>query len=270
MRIVDSHCHAALGWYEPIEVLLAQMDRNGVELAALIQINGQSDNSYQAECVRRYPDRLRSVVIVDTDRQDAPAELERLVAEGATGVRLRPSVRSPGDDPLTIWRKAAELGITVSSGGGRDEFEDDAVAEIFEACPTLPIVIEHLGGLKWTDLSQGAHGAPPAARPKMFELARYPNAYVKIHGLGEFSQRAMPVREPFPFVEPIAPLLSMAYEAFGASRIMWGSDYPPVSMREGYGNALRFTMERLADKSDAERESIFGGVAAKLFGFDAG
>lgn len=260
MRIVDSHCHAALGWYEPIEVLLAQMDRNGVELAALIQINGQSDNSYQAECVRRYPDRLRSVVIVDTDRPDAPAQLERLVAEGATGVRLRPSVRSPGDDPLAIWRKAADLGITVSSGGGRDEFADDAVADVFEACPTLPIVIEHLGGLKWTDVT-------PGTRPRMFDLARFPNAYVKVHGLGEFSQRAMPVREPFPFVEPIAPLLSMAYEAFGASRIMWGSDYPPVSMREGYGNALRFTMERLADKSDEERALIFGGVAAKLFRF---
>jgi L-fuconolactonase len=264
MRIIDTHCHAALGWYEPIEVLLSQMDRNGVELAALIQINGQSDNSYQTECVRRYPDRLRSVVIVDTDRPDAPAELERLVAEGATGIRLRPGVRSPGDDPLAIWRKAAELGVTVSCGGGRDAFADEAFAAVFEACPTLPIIIEHLGGLKWTDVRD----VPPGRKPKMFDLARFPNAYIKIHGLGEFSERAMPVREPFPFVEPIAPLLEMAYDAFGASRMMWGSDYPPVSMREGYGNALRFTMERLADKSDDEKASIFGGVAARLFGFE--
>jgi L-fuconolactonase len=264
VRIVDSHCHAALGWYEPIEVLLAQMDRNDVELAALIQINGQSDNSYQAECVRRYPDRLRSVVIVDAARPDAPGELERLVAEGATGVRLQPSVRSPGDDPLAIWRKAEALGISVSCGGSRDQFADPAFAEVFEACPTLPIVIEHLGSLKWTDVEPG-RGGP---RPAMFELARFPNAYVKIHGLGEFSQRAMPVREPFPFVEPIAPLIELAYEAFGADRMMWGSDYPPVSMREGYRNALHFTMERLADKSEAEQASIFGGVAAKLFGFD--
>ncbi len=262
MRIVDSHCHAALGWYEPIEVLLAQMDRNGVELAALIQINGQSDNSYQADCVKRYPDRLRSVVIVDATRPDAPAELERLVGDGATGVRLQPSVRSPGDDPLAIWRKAETLGISVSCGGNREQFADPAFAEVFEACPRLPIVIEHLGSLKWSDLTQGG------AQPAMFELARFANAYVKIHGLGEFSQRAQPVREPFPFVEPIAPLIEMAYEAFGADRMMWGSDYPPVSMREGYGNALRFTQERLADKTEVEQASIFGGVAAKLFGFD--
>src|SRR5215213_8259594 len=100
------------------------MDRNGVELAALIQINGQSDNTYQAECVKRYPDRLRSVVIVDTDSPNALADLERWVADGATGVRLRPDVRSPGDDPLALWRKAADLGITVSCGGSRDAFED--------------------------------------------------------------------------------------------------------------------------------------------------
>ncbi|MGE3267360.1 MAG: amidohydrolase [Chloroflexota bacterium] len=262
MRLADSHCHAARGWYEPIEVLLAQMDRNGVELAALIQINGQTDNSYQSECVRRYPDRLRSVVMVDTAADDAPDELERLVAAGATGVRLPPGTRSPGDDPFAIWRKAEELGITVSSGGGRDAFADPSVAEVFEACPTLPIVIEHLGGLKWSDVPAGG------PRPPMFDLSRFPNAYIKIHGLGEFSERAMPVREPFPFVEPIAPLLELAYEAFGAARIMWGSDYPPVSMREGYGNALRFTMDRLADKSEAERALMFGEVTARLFGFD--
>ena len=263
MRIVDSHCHAALGWYEPIEVLLSQMDRNGVELAALIQINGQTDNSYQAECVKRYPDRLRSVALVDAGEVDAPAQLARLVAEGATGVRLPPGSRSPGSDPFAIWRKAAELGVTVSCGGSREAFADPAFAEVFQACPTLPIVIEHLGSLKWTDVTDGG------PRPAMFDLARFPNAYIKIHGLGEFSQRAQPVREPFPFVEPIVPLLEMAYDAFGASRIMWGSDYPPVSMREGYGNALHFTLERFADKSDDEKALMFGGVAARLFGFES-
>jgi L-fuconolactonase len=260
VRIVDSHCHTAVGWYEPIEVLLAQMDRNGVEQVVLIQMNGQTDNSYQAECVRRYPDRVRSAVIVDWTSPDAPAELERLVAEGHTGMRLGVGIRSPGDDPLALWRKAAELGITISGRGQRDEYLSDSAAEVFEAFPTLPIVIEHIGGLKGTDLR-------PGERPKMFDLARFPNAYVKIHGIGEFSPRVMPPTEPFPFAEPIAPLIEMAYEAFGASRMMWGSDYPPVSVREGYANSLRFTMDRLADKSEAEREQIFGGVAAKLFRF---
>src|SRR5579859_1824117 len=103
MLIVDSHCHVSDCWYEPVESLLFQMDRNGVEKAILIQMNGQANNAYQAACVRKYPGRFASVVVVDAGRTDAPATLERLAAEGASGVRLSPGTRSPGDDPLAIW-----------------------------------------------------------------------------------------------------------------------------------------------------------------------
>src|SRR5438309_1118297 len=109
MIIVDSHCHVSDCWYEPVESLLNQMDRNGVEKAILIQMQGQANNAYQAACARQHPGRFASVVIVDTDRADAPAVLARLTEEGASGVRLRPTTRSPGDDPLAIWRAAARL-----------------------------------------------------------------------------------------------------------------------------------------------------------------
>ena len=86
MGFVDGHCHASLQWYEPIETLLYEMDRNDVEQAVLIQINGQYDNSYQQECVRRYPGRLASVVLVDHTQPDAQATLTRLAEAGARGV----------------------------------------------------------------------------------------------------------------------------------------------------------------------------------------
>ena len=65
MPIVDSHCHVSRTWYEPVEVLLFQMERNGVDHAALIQMQGQFDNRYQQECVKRYPGKFASVVVVD-------------------------------------------------------------------------------------------------------------------------------------------------------------------------------------------------------------
>src|SRR5215212_189887 len=98
MPIVDSHTHVATSWYEPIETLLYEMDRNGVDQAALIQMRGQTDNSYQAECVRRYPGRFASVGIVDAQRPDAERALERLAEEGASGVRFHLPLRSPGED----------------------------------------------------------------------------------------------------------------------------------------------------------------------------
>ena len=59
-----------------------------------------------------------------------------------------------------------------------------------EAVPELPIVVEHLGGVNHPvdDPQQ------ETLRRQVFELARFPNLYLKIHGLGEFCRRAMPPR----------------------------------------------------------------------------
>jgi predicted TIM-barrel fold metal-dependent hydrolase len=46
----------------------------------------------------------------------------------------------------------------------------------------------------------------------------------------------------------------MTYEAFGASRIMWGSDFPPVAGREGYRNALQSPMDHIPFRNDADKE----------------
>jgi len=264
--IVDSHCHVSDCWYEPVETLLFQMDASGVEKSILIQMMGQYDNGYQAACVRRYPDRLASVVLVDTERADALEQLERERERGAAGVRLRPTTRSAGDDPFAIWRAAERLGLSVSCGGTGPEFAAPSFAEVVESVPKLKIVIEHLGSVSRPD-----DGVGHAVRRRVFGLARYPNTYIKVPGLGELCRRAMPVpaspdgSAAFPFDEPIPPTLEAAYGAFGAGRMMWGNDYPPVSGREGYRNALRLTMQALAGKSDEERSLIFGQVALTVF-----
>lgn len=259
MVIIDSHCHVSECWFEPAETLLYQMDRNGVERAVLIQMMGQTDNQYTFECARRFPGRFAVVVLVDTEKPDACQTLERLAEQGASGVRFYATTRSPGDDPLAIWRTAARLGLPVSCAGASTDFTSDAFLEVVQAVSELPIVIEHLGA------GMDRAPVPLAVRQKVFALARFSNIYIKIHGLGEFAMRAMLVVEPFPFERPIPPLLQMVYQEFGPQRMMWGSDYPPVSAREGYRNALRLTIGEFAAKSDEERAQIFGRVALSVF-----
>jgi L-fuconolactonase len=258
--IVDSHCHATLAWFEPVETLVHQMDRNGVAHAILIQVRGQYDNSYQDECLRRYPGRFASVVGVDWEQPDAVARLEHLAAQGASGVRLRPWTRSPGDDPLAVWRAAERLGLAVSCLGADAEFATPEFRQVVEAVPGLKIVLEHLAGVGTSHPTW-----KPDVHAQVVALARYPSLYVKIPGLGEFCERAMPVREPFMFVEPIPDLLPRFYDAYGPRRLMWGSDFPPVAGREGYANALRLAQEQFADRSQADREAIFGGTALDVF-----
>jgi L-fuconolactonase len=263
MGFVDSHCHASLQWYEPIETLLYEMDRNEVDQAVLIQINGQYDNSYQQECVQRYPERLASVVLVDHLQPEAPTTLERLAEIGASGVRLPPGARSPGDDPLAIWRAAARLRLTVSCGGGLADFASDSFAELLGALPDLQVVIEHLASVGQPDLDDTRR----VQRERAFALARFPNAFIKVPGLGEFARRALPVPTgAFPFVQPIPDYLEQVLAAFGPTRMMWGSDFPPVATREGYRNALRLCIDQFASKPESDRASIFGDTARAVFG----
>jgi L-fuconolactonase len=259
--VVDSHCHALPHWFEPVELLLYQMDFNSVEKATLVQVGGQFDNRYIIECVRRFPARFCAVVIVDADKPDASETLAHWAGEGAVGLRIfGPTARSPGRDPLALWRKAAELGVPVSVFGSPDEFTSLQFEQVLAELPDLPVIIEHLGRI-------GRQEAPPYSTfRKILDLARYPNAYIKIHGLGEICPRPIPFPQPMHFPN-VPPFMEMAYDAFGASRMMWGSDFPPVAGREGYRNALRWTMDHIPFRNDADREWVFGKTALSLFTF---
>jgi hypothetical protein len=82
------------------------------------------------------------------------------------GVRLEALTRSPVSNPLAIWRKAVALGIAVSIPGSLTSGE---FAEVGQAFPTLPMIIEHLGGIGWSD-------APPyPIFRQILALAQYPN-----------------------------------------------------------------------------------------------
>ena len=258
MLIVDTHCHATPYWFEPVEILLDQMTRNDVDQAVLIQINGVFDNSYLIECLHRFPGRFSGVCMVDIGSPAAPDRLADLAGQGIEGVRLNAGNRSPGSDPLAIWRKADELGLIVSCAGQADSLGSADFENIIKELPNLKVIIEHLGG--------GGRDTPPyEAYRKVLALAQYPNTYMKVPGLGEVFQRPTPFIQPFPFVGQVAHWLKWRWEAFGPQRLMWGSDFPPVAFREGYRNALRWPMEQITYASEADKEWIFGKTAASLF-----
>jgi L-fuconolactonase len=277
MRIVDTHTHAGINWFEPVEMLIHQMNLNGVEKAVLVQHGvpqyGTYDHIYLFECVERFPGRFAVVVIVDVTKPDALDKLEGYKNQGATGIRLNPGQRSPGDDPLAIWRKADELGLVVSSMGGIADTSSDEFSDLVAQFPNLPIVIEHMagGGEGAAFPANGPGPQPPyTAYKKALELAKHPNTYMKLHGTGELSRRpnALNPRFGFDFFDSIPPLVEMARDAFGPQRLMWGSDYPPVSQREGYRNALLGVLDHPAFSTQEDREWVMSRTALSVFKFD--
>ena len=261
--LVDAHCHASPVWFEPVEPLVLQMDLNGVRHAVLTQALGQFDNAYQEDCLRRYPGRFASVVGVDATDPAASRKLAEAAQGGAVGVRLRPEARSPGADPLAVWRVAADHGLVISCAGSPAALLDDAFASLVRSFPNMIFALEHLGG--WT---RGDCDRSDAVRAGIFALADFPNVILKVPALGQLSPRDMRGKLPASGCVldkwPAMIVLDMLAR-FGADRMMWGSDYPPVSSREGYANALHWTRDIFSQCPSQVVDAVFGGTAARIF-----
>ena len=261
MRIIDTHCHAGLNWFEPIESLLHEMDTNRVSAAVLIQHGGTYDNDYLFKCAGRFPSRFKVVALVDPEDPDQQGTLARLAARGAAGVRLDPDARLPQGDPLGLWKTAGELGLGVSSLGRVDLFASDAFKEVVDSCPETKIVIEHLAGVGYSEPPYDSYEAA-------LELAERPNTFIKVPGLGEFVPRPPRLGSEFHF-DDVPPLFEMARDAFGAQRMMWGSDFPPSAGREGYRNVLNGVRNHPAFAGSEDLEWVLGRTAAAVWGFDS-
>jgi L-fuconolactonase len=259
MIIVDSHVHTSQLWYEPVETLLFQMERNHVSKAVLVQYGG-STSEYEIECVRNYPGRFGAIVLVDSQRPDAPETIEQHAKKGAVGVRLSARDEYSGKDRLSVWRKAADLGMHVNCYGSIDSLAAREFQTIIEEFPALKIVLEHLGGAVKTKQNPNPN---PELFHRVLELAKYPNLYIKVPGFGELLPR------PYPMVDPVfdspPPQIRMVYDAFGPKRMMWGSDFPPCANREGYANALHYPLERVPFFTAEDKEWIFGKTALSVW-----
>lgn len=69
-----------------------------------------------------------------------------------------------------------------------------------------------------------------------------------------------------PYVDTLR-FVDLSLEAFGPARMMWGSDFPPVSGREGYGNAIAFARHHMAIPDPTLRAHLLGGTATRFWNF---
>jgi len=261
MRIIDTHCHVSQVWFEPVETLLFHLNRHGVAHAILTQLLGQADNTYQQQCVERYPGRFSSVVAVDPAAPDAPQRLRALAAAGARGVRLRPDTRSTGDDPLALWRAAADSGLVVSCVGPAASFLTAQFRELLSTFPELPVLGEHLGGWGRPDCD-----GTPATLEGIKALAAHANFNLKVPPLGQLVKRgpSLPASGRTLELAPAHAALELL-GCYGPQRMCWASDFPVVSSREGYANALAWSLELFAQVPSSAREQVFSGTAQRLF-----
>ncbi len=166
-----------------------------------------TDNSYLLAGLRRYPDRLRGVVVVAPDV--AEAELETMDAIGVRGIRYN----LVGHDPALVsqpeyralTRRVAALGWLVEvqvSGGCLPAVLDTLTAD------ADTIVVDHFGRPGQAD---------PEANPgfrRLMEFGPGGPVWVKL---------SAPYR--LDGTDP-APYAAAFLNRLGAERLLWGSDWP--------------------------------------------
>lgn len=259
MRIIDTHCHASPSWFEPVEVLLYQMERNGVDHSLLIQHGGMFDNDYLLSCAEEHPDRVSPVVLIDLEEETPVETLEDLADRGACGIRI--ILQFPASEQFpAVLERVNELGLPISVFGTPDLYGSEKFEQIVDVCSDVPVVIEHLGGINKADppYDQFEETFGPA-----LGYADRSNVYVKVPGLGEIYPRPSRLDQSYPF-ENTEPYLEMFTEAYGVERMMWGSDFPPCAFREGYRNTLDGIRDHTSFTDD-ELEWIFGKTAAEVW-----
>jgi L-fuconolactonase len=89
-------------------------------------------------------------------------------------------------------------------------------------------------------------------------FAALPNTVCKLSGLVTEAPPGVPTRE-------FVPVADVVLSAFGATRVMFGSDWPVCLLASDYAAVYALAESLVAGLSAAERAAVFGGTAARVY-----
>jgi len=163
-------------------------------------------------------------------------------------------------DENHILREDFNSGIRAMQGSGLvydiliTERHLPQTIEFVDEHPDQVFVVDHIA----KPLIATGRMEPWAAR--MRELGRRKNVWCKVSGMvteADWTGWS---------VEGLRPYLDVTVEAFGAERLMAGSDWPVCLVATEYGRWLEVLREYFAGFSETERDAVFGGTAVEVYG----
>ena len=126
-------------------------------------------------------------------------------------------------------------------------------AEFVKRFPRQRFVLDHLAKppIRSRAIDLWARG--------MRELASFPNLHAKVSGL--VTEANWQGWKP----EDLRPYLDVAFESFGAKRLMIGSDWPVCTVAASYAQVVNLVKDYLSSYTAEDREAVFGGNAANFW-----
>ena len=272
MRI-DAHQHfwslarGDYGWLTPalgvihrdfgpddLEPLLA---RHGICRTILVQAAPtEAETAYLLDLAASIPFVAGVVGWTDFDGGNAAERIAELAGNRLL-VGLRPMVHDIADDRwlarpalAPAFHAMAEQGLVFDALLKPRHIAP--MLDMLQRQPDLACVIDH--GAK-PDL---ARGELSAWREGMRALAAHKNVFCKLSGLVTEARADWTLAT-------LRPAFEHLLGAFGPERLIWGSDWPVVTLRASYAQWFGATDALLAALPDAEREAILGGNARRLY-----
>ena len=249
----------------PIELLMEDLDANGVDGAILVQTSWSTwDNTYVAIATTKYPERLRSIGLIDPLD---PASVSRahhwIETFGMRGFRFHPDYY-PDIEILTVPHTIPLLKAIEDREGIVKVHNSVANAhqlnEASSRYPGITWIIDHL-------MYPEPRMAPDDWREyqPVLHLAKRKNVFLTISDLHSRSNEEFPFRD-------MHEVLKRAIDTFGVDRCLWGTGFPG-HLRLSYkwpslADELRLIREGSDWLSPSERSLILGEIARRLFNYD--
>ena len=252
-----------------VEMLIEDMDRHGCTHSVLVQVIYHGwDNSYVADCVKRFPTRLKAQGLIDPTDLQVADKLEYWMKEhGLHGMRFSPIYyrdgNHGGDSWLNaehthrLWQRAEELGAVFNFFIAPSQLPK--LEPMVRAHPQVQIVIDHL-----SQIDLGAADPDPDFR-RLLAMAKYDNVWVKVSELTSVSKSGeYPFKDAYPHVRRV-------YEAFGPDRLLFGTGYPgrarSAYQRPSLDQEIDLIRKVIPFFSSEDRAKILGKNAFSLWGF---
>ncbi len=125
--------------------------------------------------------------------------------------------------------------------------------DFIDAYPDMPIVIDH-GAKPYI-----AAGEIEPWATQMRAISRRPNVFCKLSGLvTEAGEAWTPAK--------LRPYANVLIEAFTPQRLMFGSDWPVLTLASDYEAWVSAADALVAHLTETERAQIFGGAASSFYG----
>jgi L-fucono-1,5-lactonase len=198
---------------------------------------------------------------VDLTAPDVAEEIARLRGGPGGGhlVGIRHQVQ---DEPDPGWLLRTDVGRGISAVGAAGLVYDllvlepqlDAARQVVAAHPEMTFVLDHCakppiasGG--WQPWADG-----------ISRLAALPNVVCKVSGL--VTEAVWDAWD----ADTLRPYVEHALGAFGADRLLFGSDWPVCELAGSYDQVLAAARETLAALSPTQAAGVFGGNAIRVYG----